>query len=62
MLIIRRDYRHNRQSAIELARLIVEFSLLKLTYRGDIKEYKCQTTEALNWLGIGINIIKPDTC
>lgn len=41
-------------------RLLVEFLLLRLTYQGDIHTYKIQTTEALNWMGIGINVPRPD--
>lgn len=44
----------DKLSEEELAKLIVEFTLTKLTYKGDIKEYKILTTEPLNWLGIGI--------
>jgi len=40
----------------EVAKLIVEFTLCTLTYEGEIQGYKTQTTEALNWLGIGINV------
>jgi len=42
----------------ELARVVLEFFLMRLMFAGDIKEYKILTTEALNWLGIGINIEK----
>jgi ParB/RepB/Spo0J family partition protein len=42
----------------ELARVVLEFFLTRLMFAGDIKEYKILTTEALNWLGIGINIEK----
>jgi len=42
----------------ELAKLILEFSFSRLMFAGDIKEYKILTTEALNWMGIGINIEK----
>jgi len=38
----------------DLAKLIVEFTLTKLTYKGDIKAYKILTTEPLQWLGIKI--------
>lgn len=40
----------------ELAKLILEFSLTRLMFSGDIKEYKILTTEALSWMGVGINI------
>jgi len=42
----------------ELAKLILEFSFARLMFAGDIKEYKILTTEALSWMGIGINIEK----
>ena len=42
----------------ELAKLILEFAFARLMFAGDIKEYKILTTEALSWLGIGINIEK----
>lgn len=40
----------------ELARLILEYCLAKMTYTGDIQQYKVQTTEALNWLGVGVQV------
>ncbi len=43
----------------DLAKAIVSFTLSKLTYQGDIKEYRVQTTEVLNLMGIGINVSKP---
>ena len=36
----------------DLAKVIVEFMLTKLTFKGDIKEYKILTTEPLRWMGI----------
>jgi len=42
----------------ELAKLILELSFARLMFAGDIKEYKILTTEALSWMGIGINIEK----
>jgi hypothetical protein len=38
----------------DVAKVIVEFALGKLTYDGDIKQYKILTTEPLNWLGVKI--------
>ncbi|MBA7714939.1 hypothetical protein ES703_123972 [subsurface metagenome] len=45
----------------EMARLIVEFMLSMLTYQapsygfyGSNQDYKIQTTEVLNWLGVGV--------
>ena len=38
----------------ELAKVIVEFTLTKLSYKGDIKQYKILTTEPLKWLGVKI--------
>jgi ParB/RepB/Spo0J family partition protein len=40
----------------ELAKLTLEYCLMKMAYTGDIQQYKVQTTEALNWLGIGIQV------
>lgn len=42
----------------QLARVLLQFALKKLTYDGDIKDYRIQTTQALNWLGVGINLPK----
>jgi ParB/RepB/Spo0J family partition protein len=42
----------------DLAKLVLRFALSRLTYGGDIKDYKIKTTEALNWLGVGINLPK----
>lgn len=44
----------DKLSEQELAKVIVECSLVKLAYKGDIKEYKIQTTQSLNWLGIAV--------
>ena len=44
----------------ELAKLLLEFSFARLMFAGDIKEYKVLTTEALSWMGVGINIEKMD--
>ncbi len=41
-----------------VAQLLVKFMLETLLYRGDIDHYKIQTTEALNWMGVGVNIEK----
>ena len=49
-------------SEVEIAQLLLEYYLVKMMFQGDIKDYKIKTTEALSWLGIGINIIKPNTC
>ncbi|KKK90263.1 hypothetical protein LCGC14_2724820, partial [marine sediment metagenome] len=40
----------------DLCKLLVEFSLSMLTFTGEVNDYKVQTTEPLNWLGIGINL------
>jgi ParB/RepB/Spo0J family partition protein len=50
----------DKLSEQELAKVIVEFTLMKLTYKGDIKQYKILTTESLNWLGIGVSTEKGD--
>jgi ParB/RepB/Spo0J family partition protein len=44
----------------ELAKVIVEFTLTKLTYKGDIKQYKIMTTQSLNWLGVTPQVPKAD--
>jgi len=44
----------------ELTKLVLQFAFSRLTYGGDVKEYKIKTTEALNWLGIGISLPKGD--
>jgi len=38
----------------ELAKAIVEFMLWSMLYQGDVERYKVQTTEALNWMGVGV--------
>ncbi|KKN59540.1 hypothetical protein LCGC14_0541540 [marine sediment metagenome] len=43
---------------LELAQLLVEFSLKMITYEGEINNYKIQTTEILNEMGIGIQVEK----
>lgn len=40
----------------DLARLIVDFMLSALRYSGDIQTYQVKTTEALNWMGIGVSV------
>ena len=40
----------------QIARLIVEFMLTTLTYEGDLQTYRIQTTQPLNWMGIGLNV------
>ena len=47
-----------KKSVTELGRILLEFSLQSLRYTGDIHDYKIETTEALNLLGIGINLKK----
>jgi ParB/RepB/Spo0J family partition protein len=42
----------------ELAQLIIEYTLTQLTYTGDVKSYKIQTTEALHWLSVKIPQVK----
>lgn len=42
----------------ELAKIIVEFCLMMLTYDGDIQEYQIQTTEVLNSMGVGVTTEK----
>jgi ParB/RepB/Spo0J family partition protein len=41
---------------LALAKLMVEYSLVMMTYKGDVKGYKAQATEALNWCGAGIQL------
>jgi len=38
-----------------LAKIIVEMILENMRYSGEMGDYKIQTTEPLNWMGIGIN-------
>jgi len=42
----------------ELARHLLEYSLMKMSFSGDIARYKVQTTEFLNWLGVGVQVDK----
>ena len=58
----------NKMEAQELARLLVDFMLNMLTYQPpsygfygsnrDFQDYKIQTTEMLNWLGVGVQVPK----
>lgn len=41
----------------EIAKLIVEFMLEALAYKGDLETYRIQTTQPLNWMGIGVNVV-----
>ena len=60
----------NKMVPQELARLLVEFLLNMLTYTGQSsnfygsdrghQDYKIQTTEVLNWLGVGVTVKKPE--
>lgn len=45
----------DRLTEEEMAKLIVEFMLETLTYKGDLEAYRIQTTQPLNWMGIGVN-------
>jgi len=38
----------------DIAKLIIEFMFYTLRWNGDVERYKIQTTEPLNWLGIGV--------
>ena len=40
----------------DLAKVIVGFMLTVLTHNGEVNNYQVKTTEALNWLGIGVNV------
>lgn len=40
----------------QLARLLVESTLLSMAYNGDVERYRIETTEPLNWMGIGITV------
>lgn len=42
--------------AQDLNQLVVEFCLHSLQYRGELESYKVETTQALNWMGIGVNV------
>lgn len=48
----------DKLSEEELAKLIVEFMLASLTYPGEVEAYRIQTTQALNWMGIGVKMAK----
>ncbi len=58
----------NKMEAQELARLLVDFMLNMLTYQPqsygfygsnrDFQDYKIQTTEVLNWMGVGVQVPK----
>jgi hypothetical protein len=60
----------DKLTAADLAQLVVGFMLNFLTYKGSSygyygsdrshQDYKIKTTEVLNWLGVGINIKKPE--
>lgn len=39
-----------------MAKLVVEFMLEMMRYTGDVERYRIQTTEALNWMGIGVTV------
>jgi len=41
-----------------LAKVIVEMMLEFMRYSGDMGDYKVQTTEPLNWMGIGVQVPK----
>ncbi len=45
--------------AQDLNQLVVEFCLHSLQYRGELESYKVETIQALNWMGIGVNV-KPN--
>ena len=47
-------------SGEELARHILEYSLMKMAYTGDVQRYKVQTTGVLNWLGVGVQVPKKE--
>jgi len=42
----------------EMAKLIVEFMLEALTYKGELENYQIKTTQPLDWMGIGVNAEK----
>ena len=44
----------------EAAKLLVELSLVSMLPAGNLEHYKIQTTEPLSWLGIGIQVKKPE--
>jgi hypothetical protein len=51
----------NKLTEEQFAQLIVDFCLHHLMYEGDSENYKIETTEPLNWMGIGVNIKKEET-
>ena len=46
----------DKLSEEDLSKLIVESMLVFLTYQGDLGAYRIETTEVLNWMGIGVNV------
>jgi ParB/RepB/Spo0J family partition protein len=48
----------DKLSEEELARHLLEYSLLRMTYSGEMERYRVQTTEFLNWLGVGVQVDK----
>ena len=42
----------------EMAKLVVEFMLEMLRYKGELENYRIETTEPLNWMGIGVTVPK----
>lgn len=39
-----------------MAKLVVEFMLEMLRYKGDVETYRIETTAPLNWMGIGVTV------
>lgn len=50
----------DKLSEEELSRVTVEFCLTMLTYEGDVAHYKCQATEILDELHVGIQVEKEE--
>lgn len=46
----------DRLSEEEMAKLIVEFMLEALAYKGNLEGYHIETTQPLNWMGVGVNV------
>lgn len=46
----------DKLSENDLAKLIVMFMFASLTYSGGVETYRIETTQALNWMGIGVNV------
>lgn len=51
----------DKLSRDDLAKMIVEFMLESLTYKGNLEDYEIRTTKPLKWMGIELNIEEKQT-